>query len=363
MAATPTLERLRAAIASQTSRPRAKARSSPDDLPPIDRILHGEWRQTADGPVFICAFFDIETTGRAGGAGTWIVLAGLGSFEKASPEVPLAFRLRQYFLAGPEYERAMLCTLADDLAGFDAIVTYNGRSFDVPCVESRFTMARIPSPCGDLAHIDLLHPVRRLYGHRMPGCRLTDAERRLLRIERPDDVPGHLIPALYRDYLIADRVMPLRGVLRHNAEDVISLVGILAALADLFSCDEHDPDDAIAVARWLEGAGEHAIALQLYESALPWLPGADDWGWAAWRYSLLLRRRQRHADAAPLWKQLWSQGHKDSALELAKYYEHCARDLPKALDVVNAVLAASVDDKNEVLLHRLARIQRKLSAL
>ncbi len=86
-----------------------------------------------------------------------------------------------------------------------------------------------------MPHFDLLHPVRRLYRHRMPGCRLADAERRLLRIDRPDDVPGWLIPSLYFDYLRAGRAAPLRGVFRHNAEDVLSLVGVLATLGRLLS--------------------------------------------------------------------------------------------------------------------------------
>ena len=405
MVATPTLDRLRAAIATQTpARPNPRKRSSPDDIPPIDKILHGEWHHTDDGPVFIrdewfpldhahgaitlgavldadrdglalllrateaprpvgYAFFDTETTGLSGGTGAYVVLAGLGSFEQASPETPLAFRLRQYFLSGPEYERAMLRMVTDDLGRFDAIVTYNGRSFDVPCIESRLTLARLDSPCGDLVHFDLLHPVRALYGHRMPGSRLADAERRLLSIERLDDVPGHLIPALYRDYLIGDRVLPLRGVFRHNAEDVIALVGILASLADLLSREDLDPDDAVAVARWCERAGERDRAMRLYAGALPWLEGCVEWDWAAWRHSLLLRRGGRRAEAAELWQRLWSSGHKPAGLELAKYFEHRAPGLRMAHDVVEVLLCDATEPERDRLLHRLTRLQRKLSAL
>src|SRR6185295_4954081 len=179
------------------------------------------------------AFFDIETTGLSGGTGSYIVLAGLGSYERAAAGEPLAFRMRQYFLADIAHERAMLSMLADDLRRFDGLVTYNGRAFDMPFVQTRMTLARLPYPCDGLPHFDLLHVVRRLYRHRMPGCRLAEAERRLLRIDRPDDVPGSLIPAIYFDYLRAGRVSPLRGVFRHNAEDVLSLTGILASLARL----------------------------------------------------------------------------------------------------------------------------------
>ena len=162
--------------------------------------------------------------------------------------------MRQYFLADLAHEQAMLAMLAADTARFDGLVTYNGRSFDVPFVETRLTLARLPSPYAPLAHFNLLHPVRRLYKHRMPGCRLAEAERRLLKLDRPDDVPGWLIPQLYFDYLRAGRASPLRGVFRHNAEDVLSLVGILASLAKLLSSDDTDADDAVAVARWWERA-------------------------------------------------------------------------------------------------------------
>jgi len=285
-------ERLRYAVAthvaarpSEQRLPAAAPARAIADLPPIAQIFRGDWHETDRGPVFVrdewfpldhehgahalgsaldaapqaladllgsaaapaadrLAFFDIETTGLAGGTGTYIVLAGLGSYERCEPYAPLAFRMRQYFLADITYEHAMLAMLAADLARFEGVVTYNGRTFDIPFVETRLTLARMRSPCAALAHFDLLHPVRRLYRHRMPGCRLAEAERRLLRFGRTDDVPGAVIPALYFDYLRAGRAAPLRGVFRHNAEDVLSLVGLLSVLAGLLSRADLDPDDA-----------------------------------------------------------------------------------------------------------------------
>jgi uncharacterized protein YprB with RNaseH-like and TPR domain len=396
---TATIDRLRHAVAAHAAiRPPSPVRIT-DELPPIDRILPGEWHETEHGPVFVreewfpldhqhgavdlgvplradrgalahllrandapdperYAFFDIETTGLSGGTGTYIVLAGLGSFERTAPGEPLAFRLRQYFLAGLQHERAMLTTLAEDFGRAEAIVTYNGRAFDVPCVETRMTLARIPSPCSGLAHFDLLHPVRRLYAHRMPGCRLADVERRLLRIDRPDDVPGYLIPQLYRDYLLAGRASPLRGVFRHNADDVLSLAGVLAALADLLSRDDHDPDDAVAVARWWDRAGDAARAMRLYERALPWLDGGDDWAWAASRQAALCKRAGRRDDAVPYWQRLWSEGDAAAGLDLAKHYEHHAGDLAAAENVTLALLDQASHDQGD-LSHRLRRIRRK----
>lgn len=392
-------DRLHAIVATE---PRLRPHAPPlaPEPPPIAQIFRGDWHETQHGPVFVrdewfpldhlhgtvplgaaldaapeglrmllgaeavphpsrLAFFDIETTGLAGGTGTYVVIAGLGTYEAAEPGDPLAFRMRQYFLADLAHEQAMLAMLAADTARFDGLVTYNGRTFDVPFVETRLTMARLPSPFGALAHFDLLHPVRRLYKHRMSGCRLAEAERRLLKLERPDDLPGWLIPQLYFDYLRAGRASPLRGAFRHNAEDVLSLVGILASLATLLSSDDIDPDDAVAVARWHERAGDPHRAASLYRSALPWLEGGEDWSWAATRHAALCKRQGERAEAEVLWRVLWAQGDRATGLELAKHHEHHTRDLSAAEEVTSALLVRATSADQMSLEHRLTRIRHK----
>jgi uncharacterized protein YprB with RNaseH-like and TPR domain len=393
------LDRLRHAVGQHAAIQPASARpaGSIDDLPPIAAILRGDWHDTAHGPVFVrdewfpldhrhgaaplsaaldaapaalahligagsapaphrLAFFDIETTGLSGGTGTWVILAGLGSYEDG------AFRMRQYFLADVAYERAMLAMLAADLARFDGLVSYNGRSFDVPFIRTRMMLTRIPHRHEELPHFDLLHAVRRLYRHRLDGCRLADAERLLLRIRRSDDVPGALIPGLYFDYVRAGRAAPLRSVFRHNAEDVLSLVGVLAACARLLSTDDLDPDDAIAAARWWERVGAAARAGALYRDALPWLDGGDDWEWVAGRYARLCKRARRYAEAVPLWAKLWDAGDRSAGLELAKYHEHRRRDFGQARDVTRALIAGAAPAEREPLEVRLARLERRLGA-
>jgi uncharacterized protein YprB with RNaseH-like and TPR domain len=332
---------------------------------PIDAPLRAEPRAlaailgaTESPPAHRLAYFDIETTGLAGGTGTYAVVAGLGSFEADG------FRLRQYFLADIGQERAMLAALAGELARFAGLVTYNGRSFDVPCIEGRFTLARVPSPCRELAHIDLLHAVRRLYGHRMSACRLADAERRLLRIERFDDLPGSLIPQMYFDYARAGRVAPLRAVLRHNAEDVLSLAGILARVARMLDSDELAPEDAVAVARWCERSGDEGRAMRLYGGALGWLAGSRDWAWASARQARLCRRAGRREEAVALWEALWREGDAAAGLELAKHHEHHGRDFEAAAAITAGLLeggSAGVGPSlaREALEHRLARIRVK----
>lgn len=394
-------ERMRFAVAAHV--PAAPAPTPEGRRPerlraPIDRILGGEWRETSQGPVFVkeawfplehrhgtealgavlsatpeslgtllggaaaphpsrLAFLDIETTGLSTGAGTYMILAGLGAFDSEAD----AFRLRQYFLADVACERSMLALVAADLAGCEGVVTYNGRAFDMPFVQTRMTLARLHCPSHERAHFDLLHAVRRLYAHRMPGCRLAEAERRLLRIERFDDIAGSLIPSLYFDYVRAGRASPLRAVFRHNADDVLSLAGILAAVARLFDRGDLDPEDAVAVARWWELAREPARAAPLYRTALPWLEGGDDWRWAAARHAMVCKRTGEREEAAGFWRRLWEEeGDRRAGLELAMHREHYARDLPAAEEVARALLVRCADHERIGLGHRLARIRRKL---
>jgi uncharacterized protein YprB with RNaseH-like and TPR domain len=399
MAAAITLDRLRHAVAQHVVAPATEPPPGPDaDL--LRAILRVERHETPAGPVYLrddwyapshqhgalpleaplaadpaavamilgageappghrLAYFDIETTGLAGGTGTYVIVAGLGSFEADG------YRLRQYFLADVGDERAMLAALADDLARFEGVVTYNGRAFDLPCLEARLTLARLPSPCGRLAHLDLLTAVRRLYRHRMPGCKLSDAERRLLRIERIDDIPGSLIPGMYFDYARAGRVAPLRAVFRHNAEDVLSMAGILARLAGLLAeGDGLEPEDAAAVARWWERAGDERRAMALYRDALPWLVGGEDWAWAAARHARLCRRAGLRDEAVEQWSALWREGDPSAGLELAKHHEHRARDYARAASIVSSLMArcdaaVALGVDQDALEHRLARIRTK----
>ncbi|HZP56764.1 MAG TPA: ribonuclease H-like domain-containing protein [Dehalococcoidia bacterium] len=388
-------ERLRAAVAASTPPRRAPAIAR--ELPPIDRILGGEWIEGPCGPAFVrdawhepqhrygrialgaalrapsralemlggarpaphpsrCAFVDIETTG-LGGAGTYVVIAGLGSFERDG------FRMRQYFLADIAGERAMLAALAQDLARFDGIVTYNGRAFDVPVLESRFTVAGAGVRRLEQAHLDLLPPARRLYRHRLPGCRLVDLERALLGLERFDDVPGALVPSLYFGYVRAGRAAPLRPVFRHNADDVLALVSLLASLARLLTDDAPRPEDAAALARWHEHAGDIGRAMALYRASLPWLEGSDDWRWAAWRHARLCLRAGARGEALPLLHGLWAAGDPRAGLALAKHLEHRDRRYAAAREIATRLLLGAQGRARAGLEHRLARLNKKLSAV
>ncbi|MEK6665539.1 MAG: ribonuclease H-like domain-containing protein, partial [candidate division NC10 bacterium] len=162
-------------------------------------------------------YLDTETTGLAGGTGTYAFLVGAGFFDGDR------FVLAQYFMRDLDEEPALISAMAALLADFDGVVTYNGRGFDLPLLETRFVLSRRPWP-QHLSHLDLLPPARRLWSSRLPDCRLGTIEARVLGLERVDDVPGALIPSLYFHYLRSRRAEALQPVFEHNRLDVLSLV-------------------------------------------------------------------------------------------------------------------------------------------
>lgn len=305
------------------------------------------------------AFFDTETTGLAGGTGTCAFLAGVGSFREDG-----AFCVRQWFLASLPEEKAMLDSLGRELDRFDGIVTYNGAAFDMPVIEARRTLQRLPRAATGAPHHDLLHPTRRLFRGRLPNCRLQSAEAALLGFEREDDVPGHLIPSFYFDYLRLGRVGPLHRVLRHNAFDIVSLAGVLVFLARLFRSAEEGrvaAEDAAYLGRWWELEGETARARALYGHAVSGLEAGPAWTAAASRLASLLKRGGARAEALGLWERLFDQGDVEAGLELTKHLEHHERDLARAEQVTQALLERAPRIAHGALSHRLERIRRKLA--
>ncbi len=332
----------------------------------VSRLTRGLEREHIPQAVFI----DVETTGLAGGTGTFAFLIGLGTFEGDS------FLVRQFFLTGPSGEEAMLAAALESLSSAAALVTFNGRCFDLPLLETRFTLNRLRPP-GALPHLDLLHPTRRLYRRRLPSCRLAHLETALLGLEREDDVPGWLIPSLYFDYLRFGRAAPLEAVFRHNSLDILSMVTLFAHLARVISGKgTRDAADYLALARWEEAEGHTAEAASFYEAALENADGRDRIQ-AIRSLVRLYRREGRWSDmTATLGRILEDRGHVECRLEalvaLAKLMEHRERCFEEAETLTRQALAlVDVQETRGLyfdepfsrgaLQHRLARLRRRLA--
>lgn len=314
-------------------------------------------------------FLDTETSGLAGGTGTYAFLIGVGRFHGDH------FHLAQFFMRDPSEEPAQLAALTDFLQPCDALVTFNGKAFDVPLLNTRYTVHRWPTPLVSPAQLDLLHLARRLWRDRLPSRALGQLEIHILGAQRShEDVPGWLIPSLYFDYLRSGDARPLKGIFYHNAMDVLAMAALLTHMAQLLADPlntalEHGLD-VVALGKLFEELGHLDAAVQLYERGLAYnnLPEESYWDTQR-RLSLAQRRRGDLAAALEVWR-LAAEGRQVYAyVELAKYYEHQARDYHEAagwtqaaLDLINAPNFPRYERGQWLadLRHRLARLQRKL---
>ena len=182
-------------------------------LPGAERRDPGDW-----------LFLDTETTGLSGGSGTLAFLVGIARYREGR------LQLRQYLTTGFVGEEALLRRLVDDIEGSETLVSYNGKSYDLPLLATRLGLHRLENPFAALAHLDLLHPVRRRFSRQWKNCRLATVERRLLGFTRHDDLPGAQAPRAWLDYVKKGNWRPLQGVIHHNRLDLISLAVLLPAL-------------------------------------------------------------------------------------------------------------------------------------
>lgn len=320
----------------------------------------------AQTPLHQLGFVDTETTGLAGGAGTLAFLVGVGLWEGDH------FCVRQYFLRDPGEEEGMLRTLTDDLAPCGGWVTFNGKTFDLPLLDARYTMNRLPGPFSARPNLDLLTPARRLYKGRLPSCALHDLETHALGVVRNEaDVPGELIPQMYADYLRTGDSSAMHRILYHNVIDILSMVTLAAHLLTTFAGTpkELPPQDLLRLALWHDDRGRATEAETAYMQALAQKLPLADRRVALTRYAALLKRQDRRAEAAPLWEQLASFTLDDPApfVELSKFYEWHARDLHQALLWAQRALAVAEgqpkgwqrDEAVAEVQHRVARLQTK----
>jgi uncharacterized protein YprB with RNaseH-like and TPR domain len=327
-------------------------------------------------------FFDIETTGLSGGAGTVAFLAGCAWFEGED------LRVRQFLMTGPAGEPALLTALERALGGATLLVTFNGRTFDLPTMETRWAFHRRASPMGDVAHFDMLPPARRLWARRHAGrtsdrrawhdaeaqsCSLAALERTVVGFHRLDDVSGYEIPVRYFQFLRTGDAGLLAGVLEHNRHDLVSLAAITARALELAqdgpdAC--HEATERLGLGRLYERAGEAERAVQAYELAA----AGDDAAvraHALGRLAVLYRRAARHAEAAAAWEDIANlEGgqHQLSPLErraveaLAIHHEHRARDLRAARRYAQVLETHAPASRSRDVRHRLQRLNRKLQA-
>ena len=328
-------------------------------------------RNRLSGPInlYNILIFDLETTGLAGGAGTFPFLIGLGVFEEDG------VRVYQYFL--PEYGREIIAylDLAKKFSSKTHLLTYNGKSFDYPLIKNRFILNRIDNPFISFQHIDLLHYARRLWRSHLSDCSLSTVEREIFKFHRYGDIEGWLIPQAYFNFLQTGSVDQMQKIIRHNQQDILSLGRLILYMhqIELENAEDQISDNELQVLFGLAiRNGELKRTSELFQQVLKRKISLS--GKMAAAYSILLKRQNRWQDAVSIWHDmLESQSQILFALEeLAKYYEHHEKDYNQAgqyaergikyIDLMQELyLPATNIDIRHSFAYRLERILRKMS--
>lgn len=307
-------------------------------------------------------FLDTETTGLSGGAGTVAFEIGAGWIE------PRGMVIRQYVMRDYGQEADMLREVASLIARADTIVTFNGKSFDLPLLESRMIMNRIRVHVTDMPHLDLLHAARRVYKLRLGRCNLTALEEAVLGKTRRDDLPGAQVPERYFTYLKTGEFALLEDVLRHNFDDIQSLAELTAVICSAYRQPEllRYEQDILSVGKTLL----HGRRTQQARNCLKILGHSTLAPQAHLYLASSYKQGREWTEAAELWKTMIAKGEGGAwpYIELAKYYEHVQHDYDKALRYATSALQYLLntmplngDDEKQTapLFKRIERLKRK----
>jgi len=288
-------------------------------------------------PLSKMIFMDTETTGLAGGSGTLAFMVGLGYYTEE------AFVLYQYFLRTPEEERAMLTSIDQLMAEQERsiVVSYNGKSFDTPLLNTRYVINQMDSPFKKSDQIDLLHFARRFWKKRLPSRTLGFIENEVLGFYRSEEeVPGWMAPELYFEYLREGKAEGVSHVFYHNAVDIVSL-GVLEILMAKLLCNPAENEslhglDQLSIAKmFIDAQQDDAQVLALYDSATKKTLPEQFSVQGLLEYGHLLKRREAWEEAVKVWERAAAIKSLEACEELAKYYEHQRKDYETAIRWVN----------------------------
>lgn len=297
-------------------------------------------------------YLDTETTGLGPGAGTVAFLVGLAWFEPGREATPGALVVEQLLVRRLGEEGPVLARIAERLAAASMLVTFNGKSFDMPVLRTRFMMGRMAVPV-EPPHLDLLHVARRLHKSRRVGATLGAIEREVLGFVRDNDVPSGEVSACYFHFLRTGDPRALMGVVEHNAWDVVSMAALVGLYGEPLEGTQLEAGDLVGVARTLERAGSADLAFDVANVAVA--RGAGNEGTRA-RAEIAKARGDKARALADFEVLAESLDDPSVRLELAKLYEHHAKDMARAL----AVVEAGTGEADEHRSRREARLRRKL---
>ena len=367
---------------------RLKSSEPPRPAPPPPALMEHEARFPAEEGLFSLSaqalkrlgfphpfdpkralFLDTETTGLSGGAGTVAFLVGLGRIEGRE------FVVRQFLMPTYTAEPQLLLRVNEIAEGCDTVVTFNGKSFDVPLLQSRHIMCRMDCPIADMNHLDLIHPARRVWKLRLKDCSLSNLEEKILSLHREHDLPGSEVPERYFSFLKTGDISLLTDIVDHNRQDIVSLSTLLVRLCAAYAAPAEQMSmlDVFSMGKTLEKQGERTEARKCYRLAAQPLPMTSAARLSEIRcapmanrnLSLMLRRDGEKAEAEKIWLDMIRRGQMGAFpyTELAKAREHRDRNYQEALSYTERALELTEDEKERAALEiRKKRLLNRLAA-
>ncbi len=312
--------------------------------------------------------FDLETTGLAGGTGTYPFLLGFGIFKENG------IQLIQYFL--PEFGREIgaYIDIKDICEEKTTLLSYNGKSFDYPLLRNRFILNRFDNPLEHYVHLDLLHLTRRLWKNVLPSCSLQTIEERIFSFNRWQDIDGSLIPQAYFNFLQTGDSSEIKRIINHNQQDMVSLARLLIHLHHIENNDvipvypDHELVAMFDLAVNISDTDRAEPMMKKLGSLQKNIPGRS-----LKKYSLLLKRREKWEEALAIWRSFIESGEEIlfAFEELAKYYEHRERHYTRAIDFTDRALKyieiiteledlGNLDETSDRFAQRKKRLQKKV---
>ena len=277
-------------------------------------------------------FLDVETTGLSGGVGTLAFLVGLGYFDANR------FAVEQFLIKDYHEEPMMLQELSNWLSRYLVLVSFNGKTFDVPLLKTRFLMNRQEDDCLSLAHADLLYPARRLWKLRLGCCKLAHLEEELLGVSREDDLSGAQVPKAFFQFLKDRQWDPIHRILIHNRQDILSLAQLFFFLLKEYDHPEEviHEQDLFSLARFHEKRGEEALAAKCYRLSAKGTTRPK----AFTALATMHKRRGQVDSAICLYTAMLRRGEipVDASEALAKIFEHQKKDITQALHYTRQAL-------------------------
>jgi uncharacterized protein YprB with RNaseH-like and TPR domain len=311
-------------------------------------------------------FLDLETTGLSGGTGVVPFLVGLGFYSEDK------FHVVQYFLGDPAEEKTLIEELSRFFSQMDfrSVVSFNGKGFDLPLLETRFILHKQILSLSELPHLDFLFSARSLWSHKQESCRLYHLAREILQAEREEDIPSAEIPSRYFQFLRSGDFSLMEPVLYHNQEDILSLLGVVILGGSFFSEKKEesleevaDAMDLFGAAKVLEKRGELERSVDYIRRALEGSLSEEIALLAKKKLAQHFKRNQEWEKAISLWQEMTPQNQLFCFRELAMYYEHKGKDYPKAKEIAEEGLALAMGISRayeEDFAHRLERLRARI---